>query len=80
MLPRALGEASAAMADGMPVGEAIDRARATLEKAGFEIDYVTLVDERLQAVDTVCGNDRLLAAARIGTTRLIDNLPVTKAA
>jgi pantoate--beta-alanine ligase len=79
MLPRALGEASAAMSDGMPVGEAIERARATLEKAGFEIDYVTLVDESLNVVDTVRGNDRLLAAARIGTTRLIDNLPVTKA-
>jgi pantoate--beta-alanine ligase len=78
MLPRALGEASAAMSDGMPVGEAIERARATLEKAGFEIDYVTLVDESLNVVDTVRGNDRLLAAARIGTTRLIDNLPVTK--
>ena len=78
MLPRALGEASAAIGDGSDVAEALTRATATLEKAGFAVDYVELVDEGLQPVTTLDGEARLLAAARIGTTRLIDNLPVAR--
>ena len=76
MLPRALGEASAAMGDGGEVAEALARAVATLKKAGFIVDYVALVDDRLQPVTVLDRDARLLAAARIGTTRLIDNLPV----
>jgi pantoate--beta-alanine ligase len=40
-LPRALGEAAQAMVDGAAPEEAIERARARLEAAGFSrIDYV----------------------------------------
>jgi pantoate--beta-alanine ligase len=78
ILPRALGEAAQAIAAGAPVDEALARARARLSEAGFDpIDYVELRDAgtlaQLAALDRPA---RLLAAARIGRTRLIDNLPV----
>lgn len=77
-LPRALGEAAQAIADGAPVAEALEKARARLEGAGFDpVDYVELRDAAtlgpMAALDRPA---RLLAAARMGKTRLIDNLPV----
>ena len=80
-LPRALGEAAQAMREGLPVEEAVARARARLDAAGFAaIDYVALHDaESLDRLDALDRPARLLAAARIGTTRLIDNLPVDPA-
>lgn len=77
-LPRALGEAAASIAKGAPVADALDMARKRLADAGFDpIDYVTLVDARtLGAIDTLDGPARLLAAAKLGRTRLIDNLAV----
>jgi pantoate--beta-alanine ligase len=73
-----LGEAAQAIADGGGVAEAIEKARARLEAAGFEsVDYVELRDaETLLPVAGLDRPARLLAAARIGRTRLIDNLPV----
>lgn len=77
-LPRALGEAAQAIAGGGAVAEALDRARAKLAAAGFDpIDYVALCDaETLAPLEALDRPARLLAAARIGRTRLIDNLPV----
>ncbi|MEA3052041.1 MAG: pantoate--beta-alanine ligase [Sphingomonadales bacterium] len=77
-LPRALGEAAAAIQRGGPVAEALATATERLAKAGFEpIDYVELCDaETLAPVTALERPARLLAAARIGRTRLIDNLPV----
>ena len=77
-LPRALGEAAQAIADGADVAEALDRARTRLEGAGFDqIDYVELRDaETLAPIAALDRPARLLAAARMGRTRLIDNLPV----
>jgi pantoate--beta-alanine ligase len=79
-LPRALGEAAAAIAKGQPVEAALATATARLADAGFsEIDYVSLRDAATLAPIDVLGNApaRLLAAARIGSARLIDNLAVT---
>ncbi len=77
-LPRALGEAAQAIADGAPVAEALERARSRLEAAGFDpIDYVDLRDaETLAPMAALDRPARLLAAARMGKTRLIDNLPL----
>jgi pantoate--beta-alanine ligase len=74
MLPRALGEASAAISGGSDAGDVLARGVAALEKAGFSVDYFELVDEMLRSSPA---GTRLVAAARIGTTRLIDNLAVT---
>ncbi|HYW15353.1 MAG TPA: pantoate--beta-alanine ligase [Allosphingosinicella sp.] len=80
-LPRALGEAAAAIQRGGGVAEALATARERLGKAGFDpIDYVELCDARtLAPVTTLERPARLLAAARIGRTRLIDNLAVEPA-
>ncbi len=80
-LPRALGEAAAAIQAGADVAETLDKARARLEAAGFDpIDYVALHDAETLAPMAVFDRPaRLLAAARMGRTRLIDNLPVNPA-
>lgn len=77
-LPRALGEAAAAIQRGGDVAEALAAAKDRLAKAGFDpIDYVELCDaETLAAMAALDRPARLLAAARIGRTRLIDNLAV----
>jgi len=77
-LPRALGEAATAIARGEPVAAALALAHRRLAEAGFDpIDYVTLCDaETLEPVTVLTREARLLAAARMGRARLIDNLPV----
>jgi pantoate--beta-alanine ligase len=75
-LPRALGVAGRAIGRGEPVGTALEEARATLEGAGFAVDYVELVDAETLGEAVSERPRRLLAAARIGTTRLIDNIAV----
>ncbi len=81
-LPQALREAAAAMGAGSPVAAALDAAKAHLAAAGFgPIDYVELCDaDSLVPVREAKGRLRLLAAARLGSTRLIDNLHVDPAA
>jgi pantoate--beta-alanine ligase len=78
-LPRALGEACGAIQRGTPPTEAIAAAVDKLAKAGFDpIDYVELRDaETLAPLALLDRPARLLAAARLGRTRLIDNLPVS---
>jgi pantoate--beta-alanine ligase len=77
-LPRALGDAARAIQGGSAVAEVLERAVARLCEAAFDaIDYVALCDaETLRPLETLDRPARLLAAARIGNTRLIDNLPV----
>jgi pantoate--beta-alanine ligase len=77
-LPRTLQAARAAILSGTPVPEVLDEAHAALRNGGFSrIDYFALVDAAtLEPVDRPHGAMRLLAAAVIGTTRLIDNLAV----
>src|SRR4051812_42597415 len=80
-LPRALGEATAAIQAGGDVAEALAAARDKLAKAGFDpIDYVDLRDsETLAPLARRARPGRLLAGGKIGSTRLIDNLPVDPA-
>ena len=77
-LPCALQFARSAILSGTPVPEALHEARASLRDGGFSrIDYLALVDaETLQPLDDPQGDMRLIAAAVIGTTRLIDNIAV----
>jgi pantoate--beta-alanine ligase len=59
-------------------GEAIGR----LTDAGFSVDYLEARDAETLAMpesDRDSDNLRLLVAARIGSTRLIDNIPVARA-
>ena len=77
-LPNALEYARRAILDGTPVSMALETARKSLVGAGFSrIDYFALVDAAtLEPLDAAAGEMRLIAAAVIGTTRLIDNLAV----
>ena len=76
-LPRALGVAARAIEKGGDPDAALATARDTLAAAGFDVDYVALVDaETLAEQPDPARERRLLAAARMGTTRLIDNIAV----
>jgi len=76
-LPRALGVAAKAIGKGGDPEVALATARDALTAAGFDIDYVALVDaETLAEQPDPVRERRLLAAARMGTTRLIDNIAV----
>lgn len=75
-LPNALNAARDAILAGHPGTEALATVRQKLEAAGFaSIDYVALVDSTsLEPLDAPYGVMRLIAAATIGGTRLIDNI------
>jgi pantoate--beta-alanine ligase len=77
-LPNALNAVREAIRDGVPVGAALQQAKQSLVDAGFlRIDYLALVDAAtLEPLDQPAREMRLIAAAVIGTTRLIDNLAV----
>ena len=77
-LPDALNEAAVAISAGESVENVLQRARAKLEAAGFgPIDYIELCDAAsLRPVREMKGNLRLLAAAKLGRARLIDNVAV----
>ncbi|WEK49540.1 MAG: pantoate--beta-alanine ligase [Candidatus Kaistia colombiensis] len=65
---RAGGDAEAALAEG----------RATLTAAGFRVDYLVLrhAETLAELVDVASEPRRMLAAAWLGKTRLIDNIAV----
>ena len=77
-LPRALHDAATAIASGASAGPVLDRARAAILAAGFSsIDYLDLRDgNTLAELGHATPDARLFVAARLGTTRLIDNIPV----
>ncbi|MPT24075.1 MAG: pantoate--beta-alanine ligase [Starkeya sp.] len=78
ILHRALNEAAERIARGGKVVAAVEKARAAVCAAGFQLDYLEARHaETLAAVSSQDdGPIRLLVAARIGATRLIDNVPV----
>ena len=78
-LPKALNAARDAILSGHPVADALATGKAALLAATFSnVDYFELADaETLQPVRALSGRPlRLLAAAKIGKTRLLDNLAV----
>jgi pantoate--beta-alanine ligase len=77
-LPRALQSARNQIASGEPVGRALAAAKQSLVDAGFlKIDYFALIDAAtLEPLSEPAGEMRLIAAATIGGTRLIDNVAV----
>ncbi|MFK4004810.1 pantoate--beta-alanine ligase [Qipengyuania sp. NPDC077563] len=78
-LPRAMKAALVEMAGGEAVEPALESLRDKLLASGFDrIDYVDLRDgDSLALLEADNGNARLFAAARIGGTRLIDNMPLS---
>ncbi|MBB3185527.1 pantoate--beta-alanine ligase [Halomonas fontilapidosi] len=66
-----------ALEAGGEVAPALDDGLARLREAGFAPDYLELRDADLGPVTTSTRDAVLLAAARLGPTRLIDNLSLT---
>ena len=66
--------------DGGRVGEAIDWGNARLAEAGFaRLDYLAVCDaETLAPLERVDRPARILVAAHLGTTRLIDNVAIPR--
>jgi pantoate--beta-alanine ligase len=60
------------------VDEARRAALTVLEQEpGIDLDYLALLDSDLAELDGEATQGRVLVAARVGSTRLIDNLPLT---
>ncbi|MBX7536474.1 pantoate--beta-alanine ligase [Qipengyuania sp. GH1] len=79
VLPRAMKAALVEMAGGEAAEPALESLRDKLLASGFDrIDYVDVRDgDSLALLEADNGNARLFAAARIGGTRLIDNMPLS---
>jgi pantoate--beta-alanine ligase len=77
-LYRAMTESAARLKQGSDIAAAMAAGEDIIEAAGFALDYFELRNaETLQPVtSTRDGPLRILVAARLGTTRLIDNLAV----
>jgi pantoate--beta-alanine ligase len=78
-LHRVLKDCAQKIAGGALIAQVLDEGGAAIERAGFALDYLEARHaETLRPVALVKdGPIRLLVAARIGRTRLIDNVAVT---
>jgi pantoate--beta-alanine ligase len=75
MLPERMRAALARIAAGEAPGPVLTETIAVLTEAGFAPDYLSLVEpETLKPWRS--GPGRLLAAARLGDVRLLDNMPL----
>lgn len=76
-LPAVLMPMAKLLAAGAPAAAHLAEARATLSGAGFGVDYIALVDgPSLEPIESTRPGARLIAAARLGSVRLLDNLAV----
>jgi pantoate--beta-alanine ligase len=75
---RILQEAVARLGEGRTIAEVETAAAAALRASGFDaVDYVAVRDaDDLRPIADISRPARILAAARIGRTRLIDNMAV----
>jgi pantoate--beta-alanine ligase len=81
-LARVLREIAAALAETpAAVGQEIERGRATLAAAGFAVEYLEIREAAnlMPVAAEVAVPARVFAAAHLGRTRLIDNVPIAAA-
>lgn len=77
VLYRTLQDAARRLAAGDSSDAVLTRSAAALGAAGFTVDYVSLVDaSTLAPIERLDRPARLAAAARLGATRLIDNVAI----
>ena len=60
------------------VASELARGLAELQSAGFEVEYLEIrgAEGLAPATDEVTAPSRVFVAARLGGTRLIDNMPI----
>ena len=77
ILHQVLSEAAAALANGEGCDAVTSAGRFKLEGKGFRVDYVAVRDPETLAplFGPIKGPARVMGAAYLGTTRLIDNVP-----
>jgi pantoate--beta-alanine ligase len=77
-LHRVLADCAEEIARGAQLPAAIEQGRAAIERAGFVLDYLEArnADTLRPVASAQDGPIRLLVAARLGRTRLIDNVAV----
>jgi pantoate--beta-alanine ligase len=77
LLHQTIAQVAADLANGRGADDAAEAGRFKLEAAGFRVNYVAVRDpETLKPLHGPVTEARVLAAAFLGKTRLIDNLPV----
>jgi len=78
VLYRVLKECAGAIAAGTPLAAVLENGRNAIAQAGFRLDYLEARHADTLAPLTGSGREpiRLLVAARLGNTRLIDNMAV----
>jgi pantoate--beta-alanine ligase len=73
----ALTAAAAHIAAGKNPAASLEAARGAITEAGMAPDYVALVEARsLEPQEVFTAPARIIAAARLGSVRLLDNVPV----
>lgn len=76
-LYRVLKECAGRIAAGAPIAAVLEGGRTTISRAGFVLDYLEARNAETLAPPAAAAEPlRLLVAARIGETRLIDNMAV----
>ncbi|WP_369723213.1 MULTISPECIES: pantoate--beta-alanine ligase [unclassified Bradyrhizobium] len=78
MLFRAMKESAGRIRAGEPIAPAMARGAEMIKAAGFALDYFELRHAEMLVPVTSSGDGplRILVAAKLGTTRLIDNIAV----
>ena len=80
LLYETISAVAADLAQGRGCDDAVVAARFKLDAAGFRVDYVAVRDpDTLKPLSGPAKRARVLAAAYLGKTRLIDNVPVQPA-
>jgi pantoate--beta-alanine ligase len=79
-LARVLRSVAAALAgDPTVVQRELARGSAALQQSGFTVEYLEMREaETLAVTSEVTARSRIFAAVRLGTTRLIDNMPIAR--
>jgi len=77
-LHRVLADCAQKISSGAPIATVMAQGRQALGQAGFAVDYLEArhAETLMPVASAAEGPIRLLVAARLGTTRLIDNLGV----
>jgi pantoate--beta-alanine ligase len=77
MIYRELVRCREALVAGSDAAKELERSRQALKNAGFSVDYFELVElPEMNPVPACAAHCAIIVTARLGTTRLLDNIPL----